>query len=161
MAEKKVDASAAGCLARVFTLMGIFLLGSALFNQIQNFSGGDGVGFDISGAMIPGLVLLFIGGSFRRRAKAAKSDGGQVQIPLKPPPQSPPVPQTPPVKPKAAPRTAPPIVEIPELPAVEEVYRPGDLPAVEDLSLEDFEPGKPMSSEERIRLAKEKYRNKP
>lgn len=160
MAEKKVDASAAGCLASVFTLMGFFLFGSALFNQIQNFSG-DGVGFDISGALIPGLVLLAIGGSLRRRAKAGKPDDGRVQIPLKPAPQSPTAQQPPPPKPKVPPRTTPVVVAIPELPEIEEIHRPGELPAVEDLSLEDFELEKPMSSEERIRLAKEKYRKKP
>lgn len=160
MAEKKVDASAAGCLARLFTLMGIFLFGSALFNQIRNFSG-DGVGFDITGALIPGLVLLAIGGSLRRRANASKPDQGRVQIPLKPPPKSPPSQLTPPPKTKAPPTTKPPVLDIPELPKVEEIHQPGELPALEDLSLDDFEADKPMSSEERIRLAKERYRKKP
>jgi hypothetical protein len=53
------------------------------------------------------------------------------------------------------------VAKIPELPPVEEIHGPGELPAVEDLTLEDFESvDKPMSSEERLRIAKEKYRKR-
>ncbi len=158
---RKVDTSAAGCLSSLFTLLGFFLFGSALFNQFQEFTG-DGGGFELSGALIPGLVLLAMGGSLRRRANAAKQpDENQVRIPLKPPPQSTPSQQVQTSKPKPRPPVTPPVVEIAGLPEVEEVHEPGALPAVEDLRLEDFEPEKPMTSEERLRIAKEKYRKKP
>ncbi|HEY5890791.1 MAG TPA: hypothetical protein VIW94_08850 [Acidimicrobiia bacterium] len=157
---RKVDTSAAGCLASLFTLLGFFMFGAALFNQFQEFTG-DGVGFELSGALIPGLVLLAMGGSLRRRANAAKPDEKQVRIPLKPPPQSTPPQQMQASKPTPRPQVTPPVVQIAGLPEVEEVHEPGALPAVEDLRLEDFEPEKPMTSEERLRIAKEKYRKKP
>jgi hypothetical protein len=160
MAEQKVEVNAAGCLGRVFTLLGIFLFGSALFRQVLNFSG-DGVGFELSGVLIPGLVLLAMGSSLRRRANASKPNQGQVQIPIKTPPRRSPAKQAPATAPKTQPKAAPPVAKIPELPPVEEIHGPGELPAVEDLTLEDFESvDKPMSSEERLRIAKEKYRKR-
>ena len=176
---KKTDASAAGCLASLFTILGTFLFGSAIFSQFQSFSG-DGFGFDLNGGVIPGLVLLAMGGSLRRKAKAAKPDEGQVRIPLKTPPQSPQPQQTQTSKPKpkppttpprttppqtapqtTPPQTTPPEVLIPGLSGVEETPEPVALRAIEELSLEDFEPDRPMTSDERLRIAKEKYQRKP
>lgn len=155
MADTNASQSGAGCLARVFTIIGAFLLVSTVAAQVRGFSDGRAE-FELTGGIIPGLVLLAMGTSLRRRARSTSGEEGRVPIPLKT------TPVTSPAKVKAPPPPppAPPVLEIPELPPVDETYRPGELPALDELDLDDFDPGKPMSSEERIRIAKEKYRKK-
>lgn len=151
MAEEKTGPDGRGCLALVFTLMGMALIAFNVFNQFQNSSGGR-FNFQFTGAFVPGLVLIAMGRALGRRSRASSRSGSD-QIPAKPPAVKKPAP--PPPAPKQAP---PPIVVIPELPDVEEVHQQGALPAVEDLELSDFKPDRPLSSEERIRLAKEQYK---
>jgi hypothetical protein len=161
MAENKPDSSGSGCLAVLFTFMGFGLIAAYLFSQVQNFS--SGFGFQVTGAIFPALVLIGVGRAFAKRARSSTSSE-PVRIPMKPTSGKGPVRPTISVPKKAPPSDVPtqvptpPMVVIPELPEVEEVYEPGVLPAVGDLDLSDFEPGRPLSSEERIRLAKEKYK---
>lgn len=168
MAEKSPEQAAAGCLGRFLTIVGFVLFALSIANEVRGFDG-DGFGFELNGGIIPGLALMFIGRAIRRRAPQAESQG-RIQIPVKPPPpQNRPVPKIPTKAPPpktSPPPPPPPVVEIPELPVVEEVHRPGELPAVQDLEISDFElgeldSGKPMSSEERLARAKERYRKKP
>lgn len=155
VAEPTPQAAFGGCLARVFNLFGFFLLVTGGFAAVRSFnSGADDFGF--VGALVPGLALLLMSRAIRRRVGQgpwAGDNPARDQPSAKLPPQHT-SPQVNPKAPKAPPpRPAP--VEISEV-FVEEGPDQG-IEAIEDLSLEDFKPEKPLSSEERIRRARQKY----
>lgn len=155
-----------GCLARVFTIIGFAILIGTLINAFASFDG-DGVGFEITGAFLPGFIFLFMGAAIRRRVK--KMDESDKQIPAPRPlntdrksrkeqrPQIPRLDQEVPERRRPAPRAE---VDVPELPTVEPVHEPGQLPAVEDLTMEDFKAAAPRSSEEMIKEARRRFNKK-
>lgn len=161
MTDKSPQAVVGGCLSRVFTLFGLFLFLSAVVAAVREFNG-PGAGLEITGAFVPALILLAMGRLIKRRVdQVAEVPDAQIPRPQRPTPSPPPADV---VVPRPAeertPKARPEPVDIPELPTVEPTHHPGELPAVEDLGIRDFEPPKPMSSEERIRKAREKFNKK-
>jgi hypothetical protein len=154
----------------VFTLVGLFWAGAIAFGVIRNLN--SGFDTDLTGAIFPALAFLFAGNVMRRRAREARSRAETFSAPTTPtgthrattkpttiergPTPTPYVPSsTESTKKKRQPERP-----VPELPALEPVPDPGKLPAIDNLKMSDFEPGKALSSEERIRLAREKYSKK-
>ncbi|CAN5859549.1 hypothetical protein BH23ACT4_BH23ACT4_09690 [soil metagenome] len=167
--NENVQAAATGCLSRVFTLVGLFWAGAIAFGVLRNLD--SGFDTDLTGAIFPALAFLFAGNVMRRRAREARSRADNFSAPTTPTgthrattkPKSveagqSPTPYVPssrePAKKKQPDRP------VPELPALEPAPDPGKLPAIESLEISDFEPGKALSSEERIRLARQKYSKK-
>lgn len=168
--NEKVQAAATGCLSRVFTLVGLFWVGAIAFGVVRNLD--SGFDTDLTGAIFPALAFLFAGNVMRRRAREARSRADTFSAPTTPtgthrattkpttiergPTPTPYVPSpTEPVKKKKQPERP-----VPELPPLEPAPDPGKLPAIDSLEMSDFEPGKALSSEERIRIAREKYSKK-
>jgi hypothetical protein len=163
------QAAATGCLIRVFTLIGLFWLGAIGFDVLRNLD--SGFDTDLTGALFPAIAFLFAASVMRRRAKEARARGDSFSAPSTPtgthkattrPPSAErgPTP-TPTVAPRPeAPKKKAPGRPIPELPPIEPIPDAGNLSAIDNLEISDFEPGKPMSSEERIRQAREKYLKK-
>lgn len=164
-----VQAAATGCLSRVFTLVGLFWAGAIAFGVIRNLD--SGFDTDLTGAIFPALAFLFAGNVMRKRAREARSRSDTFSAPTtptgthrattKPTPID--VAQTPtPYVPSSREpeKKRQPERPVPELPALEPAPDPGKLPAIDSLEISDFEPGKALSSEERIRLAREKYSKK-
>jgi hypothetical protein len=169
MAEKD---TARGCFNRLAILFSVFWLvaiGVALFTRIDS----NGAGLEITGSFLPLLVFFAVVGLIRRRAaqsrsRSSNSTSSPGQSSRQPaPPSIPGRPTTTTTKPSPPPtstrdlRTTDEKLElnrpIPELPPLEPEPEPGELSALEALKLEDFEPSKPMSSEERLRQARQKY----
>lgn len=168
--NENAQAAATGCLSRVFTLAGLFWMGAIGFGVVRNLD--SGFDTDLTGALFPALAFLFAGGVMRRRAREARTRADTFSAPTTPtgthrattkptiiergPTPTPYVPSsTESTKKKRQPERP-----VPELPPLEPVPDPGKLPAIDNLQMSDFEPGKPLSSEERIRLAREKYSKK-
>ena len=164
-----VQAAATGCLSRLFTLLGLFWLGAISLGVLRNLD--SGFDTDMIGTLFPAIAFLFAGSVMRRRAREAKARGDSFSAPSTPagthrattrPPlaERGPTP-TPIATPSAdAPKKQRPDRPVPELPPIEPIPDPGKLPAIDSLELSDFEPGKPLSSEERIKMAREKYLKK-
>ena len=164
-----VQAAATGCLSRVFTLVGLFWAGAIVFGVIRNLD--SGFDADLTGAIFPALAFLFAGGVMRRRAREARVRADTFSAPTTPtgthrattkPTTT--IERTPTPTPILAEsrESAKKMPErpVPELPPLEPAPDPGKLPAIESLEMSDFEPGKALSSEERIRMAREKYSKK-
>jgi hypothetical protein len=163
------QAAATGCLSRVFTLVGLFWLGAIGFGVLRNLD--SGFDTDLTGALFPAIAFLFAGSVMRRRAREAKARGDSFSAPSTPsgthrattrPPSAErgPTPTPIPTPSAEAPKKERPDRPVPELPPIEPIPDPGKLPAIDSLEISDFEPGKPMSSEERIKKAREKYQKK-
>lgn len=167
---ENAQAAATGCLSRVFTLVGLFWAGAIAFGVVRNLD--SGFDTDLTGAIFPALAFLFAGNVMRRRAREARTRADTFSAPTTPtgthrattkptliergPTPTPYVPSsTEPTKKKKQPDRP-----VPELPPLEPVPDPGKLSAIDNLEMSDFEPGKALSSEERIRLAREKYSKK-
>jgi hypothetical protein len=164
------QAAATGCLSRVFTLVGLFWVGAIAFAVVRNLD--SGFDTDLTGAIFPALAFLFAGNVMRRRAREASTRADTFSAPTTPtgthrattkptmkergPTPTPYVPaSTESTKKKKQPDRP-----VPELPPLDPVPDPGKLSAIDNLEMSDFEPGKPLSSEERIRIAREKYLKK-
>lgn len=163
--------AATGCLSRILTLIGLFWVGVIVFDLIDTLRFGGN--FEITGGFIPALAFLVAGRAMARRAKeaAARSDTfvapntpagthrattkeqqGAVGVPTPMPVADRPELEQPKPRPKPANRP------VPELPPIEPAPDAGQLQAIEELDITDFQPEeKPMSSEERLRLAREKF----
>jgi hypothetical protein len=163
------QAAATGCLSRVFTLVGLFWVGAIGFGVLRDLD--SGFDPDLTGALFPAIAFLFAGSVMRRRAREAKARGDSFSAPstptgthratTRPPSADRGHTPTPIAIPSAeAPKKKSPDRPVPELPPIEPIPDPGKLPAIDSLELSDFEPGKPMSSEERIKRAREKYQKK-
>lgn len=164
-----VQAAATGCLSRVFTLFGLFWLGAISLSVLRDLD--SGFDTDLIGALIPAIVFLFAGLVMGRRAREANARGDSFSAPSTPAgthrattrsssAEGGPTP-TPIAIPSAdAPKKQRPDRPVPELPPIEPIPDPGKLPAIDSLEMSDFEPGKPLSSEERIRQAREKFLKK-
>lgn len=179
MAEEP-NGAARGCFSRLAMLFGLFWLvaiGIAFFTQID----AGGSGFEITGSFLPIFIFFTILGLARRRVNQTKQTGDKRRAPGRPtaPPSPSKTPSTPPIIPgrptppiEAAPAPRPPtfplsqpspqrvepirpVVPDPGLAGTDAEQR--DLEALEKLELGDFEAPKPMSSEERLRAAREKY----
>lgn len=174
------EEKAKGCFTRLAILFGLFWLGAILVTVFTRIDGNGG-GFEIVGSIFPILFFFLVAGLIRRRieqskATARKSPRGRPTGSSRPKPTPPIIPGRPTTGPgPSAPPTPPPTASptladglrgedpsrpIPELPPIEAPFEPGELPAFEALELADFEPPKPMSSEERLRQAREKYMKK-
>lgn len=167
--NENVQAAATGCLSRVFTLVGLFWAGAIAFGVIRNLN--SGFDTDLSGAIFPALAFLFAGNVMRKRAREARSRADTFSAPTTPTgthrattkPTTIEVGQTPtPYVPSKEPekKKKQPERPVPELPPIAPAPDPGKLAAIDNLEMSDFEPGKALSSEERIRLAREKYSKK-
>jgi hypothetical protein len=163
------QAAATGCLSRVFTLVGLFWVGAIGFGVLRDLD--SGFDPDLTGALFPAIAFLFAGSVMRRRAREAKArvdsysapstPAGTHRATTRPPSAERGLTPTPIAIPRAeAPKKKSPDRPVPELPPIEPIPDPGKLPAIDSLELSDFEPGKPMSSEERIKRAREKYQKK-
>lgn len=164
-----VQAAATGCLSRFFTLVGLFWLGAVSFGVLRDLD--SGFDTDMIGALFPAIAFLFAGSVMRKRAREARSRADSFSAPSTPtgthrattrPPSAErgPTP-TPIVTPSTeGPKKKSPERPVPELPPLEPIPDPGKLPAIDRLKISDFEPGKPLSSDERIRQAREKYLKK-
>ncbi|MGF1618342.1 MAG: hypothetical protein ACFCU2_11155 [Acidimicrobiia bacterium] len=164
-----VQAVATGCLSRVFTLVGLFWAGAIAFAVVRNLD--SGFDTDLTGAIFPALAFLFAGNVMRRRAQEARRRADTFSAPTTPTgthratTKRPKIERAPTPAPiatpfEAAPKKAKPDRPIPELPPLEPVPDPGKLPAIDSLEMSDFEPGKALSSDERLRIAREKYLKK-
>lgn len=169
MTDDRAQNVVAGCLGRVFTLLGFFWGAAVVASAIGFISEGD-LPFETIGVFIPAVILIGLGRAIRRRARPSSGpdtaenrartrakSGSQIPAPPKRvPPQSTTSPE--PVEVQSKPRP-----EIPELPTVEPVHDPGELPGVTDLSMEDFETDqdRPMTSQELIDRARERFNKKP
>lgn len=179
---KQIEAvqASAGCLARIFTLIGLFWLGSIVVASINAYqSGGD---FAITGSFIPALVFLFAARVIRRRAteEAAKA------IPAKSKPSQPvggtttskgsnperpiaaPSPTSDKPKPRAPDKQGPstqkttppppqplvPPASIPPKPRSQPSPKPTSQPSRETVD----DAARPLSSEEMIKRAKARYK---
>jgi hypothetical protein len=156
MVDRSAQAAVGGCLARVFSLFGFFLLVSGIFATIRNLDAPGG-GIEFTGALLPGLALIAMGRLIRRRVNrsaASELDGGPIPSPT---------PRTRVDQPSPAPPPTTPIRPVPN--AIAEVLEdePVDegLEAIEDLDIDDFKPGQQLSSEERIKRARDKYQKRP
>jgi hypothetical protein len=165
-----VQAAATGCLSRVFTLIGLFWAGAIAFAVVRDLD--SGFDTDLTGAIFPALAFLFAGNVMRRRAQEARSRADTFSAPTTPTgthrattkPTAIEQAQTPtpyiPSSTESAKKKRQPERPVPELPPLAPAPDPGKLPAIDNLEMSDFEPGKALSSEERIRLAREKYLKK-
>lgn len=168
--NENVQAAATGCLSRVFTLVGLFWAGAIVFGVVRNLN--SGFDSDLTGAIFPALAFLFAGNVMRRRAREARARADTFAAPTTPTgthrattkpttialgktPTS--YVRSPTEHPK---KKSQPERPVPELPPLEPVPDPGKPAAISNLEMSDFEPGKALSSEERIRLAREKYSKK-
>lgn len=167
--NENAQAAATGCLSRVFTLVGLFWAGAIAFGVLRNLD--SGFDTDLTGAIFPALAFLFAGNVMRRRAREARTKADTFSAPTTPtgthrattkpttieagPTPTPYVPSPTKTTQKKQPERP-----VPELPPLEPVPDPGKLPAIDSLEMSDFEPGKALSSEERIRIAREKYSKK-
>lgn len=165
----KVQASATGCLSRVFTAVGLFWAAAIAFGVLRNLN--SGFDTDLTGAIFPALAFLFAGNVMRKRAREARSRADTFSAPTtptgthrattKPTTTIERTPTPTPILGESRESTKKrPERNVPELPPLEPAPDPGKLPAIEKLEMSDFEPGKALSSEERIRLAREKYSKK-
>ncbi|MEX1037986.1 MAG: hypothetical protein WDZ96_03910 [Acidimicrobiia bacterium] len=163
------QAAATGCLSRVFTLIGLFWLGAIGFGVLRSLD--SGFDTDLTGALFPAIAFLFAGGVMRKRAREARARADSYSAPSTPlgthqattkPPKIERGPTPTPIATpsEAAPKKAKPDRPIPELPPLEPAPDPGKLSAIDNLKMSDFEPGKALSSEERLRIAREKYLKK-
>ena len=164
-----VQAAATGCLSRVFTLIGLFWAGAIAFAVVRNLD--SGFDTDLTGAILPALAFLFAGNVMRRRAQEARSRADTFSAPTTPTGThrattkptaiergSTPTPIPILGESKPAPtKKSPPERPIPELAPAPD---PGKLTGIDNLEMSDFEPGKALSSDERIRIAREKYSKK-
>ncbi len=164
--NEKVQAAATGCLSRVFTLIGLFWAGAIAFGVIRNLD--SGFDTDLTGAIFPAIAFLFAGNVMRKRAREARNKADTFSAPTtptgthrattKPPTIEPGQTPTPYIPPSSQPaKKTQPERPVPELPPLAPAPDPGKLPAIEKLKVSDFEPGKALSSDERIRLARERY----
>ncbi|MEX0795109.1 MAG: hypothetical protein WEB67_05400 [Acidimicrobiia bacterium] len=165
-----VQAAATGCLSRVFTLVGLFWAGAIAFGVIRNLN--SGFDTDLTGAIFPALAFLFAGSVMRRRAREARTRADTFSAPTTPTgtrramtkPTTIALGKTPtpyvPSPTESAKKKRQPERPVPELPPLEPAPDPGKLLAIDNLEMSDFETGKALSSEERIRLAREKYSKK-
>lgn len=167
-----VQAAATGCLSRVFTLIGLFWAGTIAFAVVKNLD--SGFDTDLTGAILPALAFLFAGNVMRRRAQEARSRADTFSAPTTPAGThratteptavergSTPTPIPRLGESKSAPtKKSPPERPIPELPDLAPAPDPGKLAGIDNLEMSDFEPGKALSSDERIRIAREKYSKK-
>lgn len=163
--------AATGCLSRVFTLVGLFWAGAIVFGVVRNLD--SGFDTDLTGAIFPALAFLFAGNVMRRRAREAATKADTFSAPTTPTgthrattkPTTVELGESPapyvPSATESAKRKEQPKRPVPELPPLEPAPDPGKLPAIENLEMSDFEPGQALSSEERIRMAREKYSKKP
>lgn len=130
----------------------------------------SGFDTDLTGALFPAIAFLFAGGVMRKRAREARDRADSFSAPTTPSgthqatTQHPKIERGPTPTPittlEAAPKKPKPDRPIPELPPLEPAPDPGKLPAIDNLKMSDFEPGKALSSEERLRIAREKYLKK-
>ncbi len=172
MAEKEPARGCFNRLAVIFVLLWIVAIGIAVFTRID----GNGFGFELTGSFLPFFIFFAIFSLIRRSAQSRsrssrptpKKPTGQTsqmptppKIPGKKNPSTPvkaPAPKPPPLR---DPRTDAEKLElnrpIPELPPLEPEPESGEIAALESLELEDFKPPKPMSSEEMLKQAREKY----
>lgn len=167
--KENVQASGSGCLARIFTIIGLFWLGLLVVDAIGFFqSGGDLGEFDVAGGIVPAVAFLIAGRVMGKRAREAAAEAAAAPTTRGPAPtvRAPSAERGPTPSPLPTPRPAseaPPAPQarpsrpVPELPPIEPVPDSRGLEAIEDLDISDFEPGKPMTSEERIREARERY----
>jgi hypothetical protein len=172
---------AKGCFSRLAVLFGLFWLvavGVVAFTQIN--SGGSG--FEFTGSFLPILVFFAVFSLIRRRAVQTRT--GQTRSRPETPASTPAEPKqttisTPPIIPgrskSTPPRTSPPPVVVSRpTPYVPEPAKPltpdtvpddevdlAELKALEALKTGDLETPKPLSSEERLKQAREKYLKKP
>ena len=167
--KDSVQAAATGCLSRVLTLAGLFWAGAIAFAVVRNLD--SGFDTNLTGAIFPALAFLFAGNVLRRRAQEARRRSDTFSAPTtptgthrattkRPKIERGPTPVPIAIPSEAAPKTAMPGRLIPELPPLEPVPDPGKLPAIDSLEMSDFEPGKALSSDERLRIAREKYLKK-
>ena len=168
---ENAQAAATGCLSRVFTLVGLFWAGAIAFGVVRNLD--SGFDTDLTGAIFPALAFLFAGNVMRRRAREARTRADTFSAPTtptgthrattKPTTTVEPTPIPTPIiggSREAPKKKSQPERPVPELPPLEPVPDPGKATAIGNLEMSDFEPGKALSSEERIRLAKQKYSKK-
>lgn len=163
-----VQASATGCLSRVFTAIGLFWAGAVAIGVIRNLD--SGFDTDLTGAIFPALAFLFAGNVMRKRAREARArdtfsapttPAGTHRATTKPTTAMESTPDPIPILGESRESAKKkPERPVPELPPLEPAPDPGKLPAMDKLEMSDFEPGKALSSEERIRLAREKYSKK-
>lgn len=178
MTERDEAKRSKGCLGSVALLFGLLWIGLLFASSVFRFDGG-GFNFESTRAFLPILFFFVLASVLRRRAGSSSKRSSRPPQTLGRPPvtrqgekkNSAPAP-TPPLPPGSKPassnplppppsaKTAPRSRPIPELPPVEPVHEPGELPAVEALEIEDFLPTKPLSSEERLQMAREKFLKK-
>ncbi len=175
---ENVQASA-GCLARIFTLIGLFWLGSVIVTSINAYqSGGD---FGITGSIIPALAFLFAARVIRRRAtqvgatlpsgggKTPKAESGSAASKKSESGESPSAPSPATNKPKAKkPDMSAPSVQEATPPRPRSVVpppqdpprprsQPSPEPSAQPPGLPSSDTGKPLTSEEMIKRAKARY----
>lgn len=177
MTERDQEKRSRGCLGTIALLFGLFWIG-AIFAVAVFRSDGGGFNFESSGAFLPILIFFVLASVVRRRVGSsskrssrppqtlgrppATSQGKSANRPAPTPPKLPgsqPA-KSVPLPPPPSAKTAPQVRSVPGLPPVEPVHEPGELPAVDALQIEDFLPSKPLSSEERLQKAREKYLKK-
>lgn len=176
--RNQVQAAASGCLSRVFTLIGLFWLGVAAIEAFNSFRFGGT--WEFLGGLVPALGFLIAGRVMRRRSREAAAQEDGFSAPSTPdgthrattrPPTSEPGPTPSPTLSSEGTEPDDESAErsranrpVPELPPIEPAPNPGKLQAVEDLDISDFESdfesGKPLSSDEMIRRARQKFRPK-
>jgi hypothetical protein len=165
VAEKRPEQVIGGCLARVFTIVGFAILVGTLINAFRTFNR-DGFGFELTGAFIPGLILLIMGAAIRRRVGNMERPDKQIPAPRplntdrKDEPAKTPIPRVGSAEPRKRPTPPPAEFDVPELPTIEPVHDPGELPAVEDLTMDDFKATAPKSSDEMIKEARRRFNKK-
>lgn len=175
MTERDQPKRSRGCLGTVALLFALLLIGGVFASAVFRFDGG-GFNFESSGSFLPILIFFVLASVVRRRIGSSSKRSSpntlgrpptvpQPPVPRQAPPTPPKLPgstpaKTVPLPPPAAAKAPPQRQPIPELPPIEPAPEPGELPAVRALEIEDFQPGKPLSSEERLQKAREKYLKK-
>lgn len=174
---QKTPETAKGCLNRLAILFGLFWLvaiGVAFITRIDT----NGSGFEITGSFLPFLAFFVVAGVIRRRA--AQSRSRSAKSPTGRPKSRPTLPVPSPKPPGRAETTPAPTAKAPPPPVVMPRVQKSELPdkaepparetpsaepsaesaALLLLDLGDLQSHKPLSSEERLKQAREKYLKK-